>query len=382
MKYLISVIGVSNFGEISFAQAFIGYFIIIIDYGFNITATRNIAQCKDNKKSISLIFSNTFYAKIFLLFLCSIVLIILIYSVPKFQNDMNIYMLFWGMILGSCLFPQWFFQGIQKMGYITVVNAIIKILLLLSVFLFVSKENDYIYVPLIYSISYIIPGLYALFLVNKYCNINFVINIRGIILSLKDGFYIFTSSAVSTVLNGSTIFIMGFIVSNTMVGYYSGYDKLIKACLLLFASITTAIYPHVSILINENRKKGIRYIKKAGLYTLLLAIFVALTINLFSDTIVTILFTESFLKYRLVLLILSIWLIFGVLNNFIGIQYLTCIGHSRIYALSLLTVGILTIPLIIGLTRQYSCYGTALSILIGEITLTIIMLGNIVIRKL
>jgi polysaccharide transporter, PST family len=382
MKYLIFHIGVSNFGKISFAQSFIFYFIVIVDYGFNITATRNVAMAKErNDGSVSEILTNTLMAKFILLLVSSVIYCALVFSIVRFHGDSLVYLCFWGVVVGSCLFPQWYFQGIQQMGYITVINTCVKILLLLSVFIVVSKVSDYIYVPVIYSVSYILPGLYAIYLVRKELNIR-TVHTSTLKETFKDGFSIFVSSAISTVLNGSTIFIMGLIVTEDTLGYYAGYDKLIKACLMLFSPITTAIYPHVSGIISTNRQQGIRYIRKAGLYTLIFVVFVALMLNICSGLIVPILFSESFLHYRALLLILSLWMIFGVLNNFIGVQYLTSTGHSKLYATLMSIASIFTVVAIVVLTYQWSCYGTALSVLIGESFLTVLLITSIKIKKI
>ncbi|ERJ98814.1 oligosaccharide flippase family protein [Hoylesella pleuritidis] len=383
IKYLILTIGVTNFGKISFVQSFIFYFIVIIDYGFNISATRDIACCnKENKDAISKIFANTLTAKIILLTVCLFIYLYLVLLIPKFKEDKLIYILFSGVLIGTCLFPQWYFQGIQKMGYITLVNTLIKVLLLLSVFIFVKKGEDYVLVPFTYSLSYIISGLYALFLALKHSSFLGYCNKNAVVTAFKNGFPIFLSSAVSTILNGSSVFILGFIAEDNIVGYYSGFDKLIRSCLLIFAPITTAIYPHISGIIVNDYLAGVRYIRKAAKFTLLLALFIVILLIALSDYIIPLVFTDSFIQFKGVFVILSVWIIFSVANNFIGIQFYTCIGKSTMYTQSLVVCGVITLLLLIVLTKLQSCYGTAVSILFGEVLLTMILLLNIRLKRL
>ena len=382
MKYLIITIGVVNFGKISFAQAFLLYFTIITDYGFNITATRDIARNSKSPDMVARIVGSVYTAKFLLLLLCTFIYITIIFLSEKFYTDFYLYLLFWGVVIGSCLFPQWYFQGIQRLGQITIVNVVIKILLLLSVFVVVNKKNDYIYVPLIYSASFIIAGIYAAMICLKDCHYTHFIQLSDSIKAFKDGFPIFISSSMSVILNGSSVFIMGFIVTEELICYYSGFDKIIRACLLLFAPITTAIYPHVSELMAQQKVKAVKYIKNAAKYTLLLAIVIALFIIIASDFIIPLLFSVEFLNYKIVLYILSVWMIFSVGNNFIGVQYLTCVGQSKLYAKLMTTCGIITIIMIFLLTKRFSCYGTAYAIVIGELLLTATMLGSIKLKKL
>ncbi len=382
MKYLIITIGVDYFGRISFAQAFLLYFTIITDYGFNITATRDIARNSQSPQAVSRIVGSVYAAKFLLLLLCTFVYIATILLSDRFNSDITLYIMFWGVVVGACLFPQWYFQGIQRLGQITIVNITIKVLLLMSVFVVINDKSDYIYVPLIYSASFIIAGTYASIICFKDCHFIRYIHITDIIKAFKEGFPIFISSSMSVILNGSSVFIMGLIVTEELIGYYSGFDRIIRACILIFAPITTAIYPHISELMVQQKAAGIRYIKRAAKYTLFLAIAIALMLILTSDFIIPIFFTREFLNYKMVLYVLSAWMIFSVANNFIGVQYLTCIGQSKLYAILMTFSGIATVLLILFLTQKYSCYGTAFAILIGELVLTVTMLGSIKIKKL
>ena len=121
------------------------YFTIITDYGFNITATRDIARSSKSPRMVARIVGSVYAAKFLLLILCTFIYIAIILLSDKFYSDLYLYLLFWGVVVGSCLFPQWYFQGIQRLGQITILNVIIKILLLLSVFVVINKKSDYIY---------------------------------------------------------------------------------------------------------------------------------------------------------------------------------------------------------------------------------------------
>ena len=125
-----------------------------------------------------------------------------------------------------------------------------------------------------------------------------------------------------------------------------------------------------------------RYIRKAAKFTLLLALFIVILLIALSDYIIPLVFTDSFIQFKGVFVILSVWIIFSVANNFIGIQFYTCIGKSTMYTQSLVVCGVITLLLLIVLTKLQSCYGTAVSILFGEVLLTMILLLNIRLKRL
>ena len=113
--YLVRVLGPDKYGLIAFAQAFIGYFVILTDYGFNLSATREVALNRDNDKKLSEIFSSVMIIKIVYMVLSFIILCTVVFSFEKFSHNWIIYIFAFGVVLGNVLFPVWFFQGMERM---------------------------------------------------------------------------------------------------------------------------------------------------------------------------------------------------------------------------------------------------------------------------
>jgi PST family polysaccharide transporter len=91
LPYLLRVIGPANYGLISTAQAFIQYFILFTDYGFNLVATRDISIAREDKKQVSVIFSTVMLVRILLLAFSFLVLFIVITFSPTLQHDSMVY---------------------------------------------------------------------------------------------------------------------------------------------------------------------------------------------------------------------------------------------------------------------------------------------------
>ena len=128
LPYLSRIIGPAGFGEIAFATAIMIYFETITDFGFNYTATRDIARNKNNIKEVSKIFSNVLYSKIILMLISALVLILCIEFIPFLKEKRLLLWLTFLYIPGHILFPDWFFQAQEKMVYITILNFISKLI--------------------------------------------------------------------------------------------------------------------------------------------------------------------------------------------------------------------------------------------------------------
>ncbi len=380
LPFLVKTLGEAGFGKISFAQAFIGYFVLVVDYGFNISATRKISIFRNDVEKLRKIYYNTIYSKIILLLFSAVCLLCLTLMSERFSEDFLLHWFFFGMVVGNLLYPQWLFQGLEKMAYITIVNFIIKLIFTVLVFLLIRKTTDYVWVGLLTGVSYIIPGIYAFLISKKIVGKAIPIHFSGIKEEMKSGFHLFTSTAMTTVLTTSSIFILGLMSTPSIVGGYSAMDKLIKASLLIFAPITMAIYPSVSKQLVLSEKKGINKIIKYALPTIIFALFLAITLFIVRNTLIEKFYSPELLKFSSVFVILLFWIPISVLNNFIGIQYLTGSGRGKIYGQSFLISGLSTLVVMIILTKLYSYNGTALSVLFGELLLMITMLMQIFIR--
>ena len=119
MPYLARVIGPDGFGKIAFAAAIIVWFTTISDWGFNYSATRDVAKNRDDKEKVSEIFSNVFWARLLLMVVSFVILSVFVILVPKLKENADIIYMTFLLIPGYIMFPDWFFQAIERMKYIT-----------------------------------------------------------------------------------------------------------------------------------------------------------------------------------------------------------------------------------------------------------------------
>ena len=123
IPYLVRVLGPEYFGLLAYATSIIGFFILFTDYGFNLSATRQVSIHREDKKKINNIFSSVITIKIALLLISLVILSIFIFSIDKFNENWELYFITFGMVFGSVIYPVWLFQGLEKMKYITYLDV-------------------------------------------------------------------------------------------------------------------------------------------------------------------------------------------------------------------------------------------------------------------
>lgn len=130
------------FGLLAFAGEAVAYFGLITDYGFDLTATREISIHRDNKAKVIEIFLSFLDYQVYSPCLYGFVTYYFVVLVlEKFSQDALIYFVSFGATsIGQFLFPVWFFQGMERMKYITYINIGVHITFTIAIFIFVQEK--------------------------------------------------------------------------------------------------------------------------------------------------------------------------------------------------------------------------------------------------
>jgi PST family polysaccharide transporter len=375
LPYLVRVLGVEKFGFIAFAQAFLGYFVIIVTYGFDLLAPREISIFKENKKKVSEIFSVVIISKIILAIASFFLLLAIVFLVPKFKLFLFFYLLMFEIVIWSVIFPVWFFQGIEKMKFITIIAFLSKFITVIFIFILIKKPSDYILYPVVDFIGNIIAGIWAGKIIFKDFKIIFSVpSWKTIKQYLKDGFFIFTANISISLYNNSNTFILGLLTNNTLVGYYSAAEKIINAIKGLISPVSTAIYPYISKAMHESKEKGFAIAKKVLLINSIFFGIIGIIIFLLAPLIVKIVLGPKYLSSIIILRIFSLIPFIVAINNVLGLQTIPTQGYFSEFSKIFLKGSIVGIVLSIFLTILFKHIGMAFAWVIAEIFVVILMI--------
>lgn len=252
LPYLIKTLGFEQYGAIVLAMALMQYFQAVTDYGFNLSATRDIAKHRHSQQQLSYIYSKVMSAKVFLLVISLAVLLPIIFLVPQFQQDKSIYFLMLLVLVGHTLFPEWFFRGVEKMRYITVLDLSIKLFFTAGVFLFIHKPEDYWIYPLLNGVGYLAVMLVAHRLVRKHFSVKFsVVKKQAIRTTLRNGFPLFVNQFAPNLYNNTANFVVGVVLGNYAAGVFGTIRKVVEMLSVLNSVTSSVFFPYL----NRNKDK-------------------------------------------------------------------------------------------------------------------------------
>lgn len=370
--YLTRVLGPENYGLIAFATAFVAYFQILVEYGFGLSASREISINRDNEVQVSKIFSSVIFTKFLLMILSFLGLSLIIFSIDTFRANWILYFFTFGLVIGNVLMPTWFFNGMEKMRYISLLNMGTVLIFTVSIFIFIRGSADYIYVPLINSIGAIIIGIIAMRIVLKDFKIKFNIPSKeDIKTQLKSGWHIFISNVAISFYTTSNVFVLGIFASNAVVGYYSAAEKIIYMSIGLLNPISTALYPYISSIAVKSKEDASNFIKKIIIFIGSFTFIISIILFFASGFILNILAGNQFENSIIILRILSFIPFIVGLSNVFGVLFLIALGYANRVSRVQFIVGVCYLLLLVPMTYYLKDIGTALSFLIVESIITL-----------
>ncbi|WFQ78870.1 flippase [Xenorhabdus sp. SF857] len=373
IPYLVRVLGIENFGIYGLILAIIQYLIIIIDYGFNFTATKEISIYRGNKLYISKVFCSVIFCKIILslLALFVIFLITIFYEEDKYLV-LSFYFGFF-LVIGSALFPVWLYQGYEKMIVIAISNFIARLIGILLVFILVKKANDTYIAILIQGIMSIIAATIALTMA-FYLKLVTIVKFerKDIINHFKSGWDIFISTSFVSLYTTSIPIVLGATSGAASVGIYSAADKIKLALQGFIGPISQALYPRLSRLMSESKQEALSLIKQSFKYFVIPLFALSFFVFLFSDKIVYIIYGQGFSSTADILKII-IWIppIIGI-GNLLGVQIMLPMGLYKEFSRTYIFTGVIGFVLIYFLSKYYSYYGVSISLLLIEIMVVLL----------
>lgn len=340
--YLIRILGASSFGLYVFALTVTNFFISFISFGFNFPAVKSISTNRDSYEVKNEQIANVFTAKCYLFLISVVIFIGLVFSIEIMRHNWLIYTICFLQVFGEILIPNWFFQGIQKMRVLTLIQISVRIASLPFIFLFIKKREDvWIYATISTGIMIMIGVISAIYLTRKE-----KINYRFVSFSstkklFQDSLPFFWSSAVGTLKEETATIAIGAIFGMKDVAIYDLAKKIISIPRILTYSINNALFPQIIDKINN------QLVKKIIRYETWIGISVSIFIAIFGYWMVLILGGTAMLSAYPIALILSItilvWLVVGSYISFIFVplnKYYYVTQNQIVAFVSFLILGI------------------------------------------
>lgn len=372
--YISRVLGPENTGHINFAFSFVGYFVFLGTLGIPLYGIREVAKLRDDKRKLIKLTKELFIIHLFASLLSSLILIIFILINGKISHEQELFFIVSSTVILSSIGLEWLYQGLEEYVYITTRSLIFSTLSVISIFVFIHDQNDYI--------------LSASITVCATVGSNFLnfFNARHLIFgkcSEKLGFkhhfrplfnVYLMNFMVSIYVNIDTV-LLGFMSTMKSVGLYSTSMKLTKMLLGIVTSIGSVMLPRLSYYVEKKMTQEFDVLLQKSLSIILLfSLPLMFGMILLSKQLIFVMAGPLYLSAYHCMIITAPIIVFIALTNIFGIQILYPLGHDKKVTFSLAVGAILSLLFNIILIPKLHHIGTAIATLFSELAVLIMQL--------
>lgn len=370
--YYSRILGAEGTGSIGFAISVVAYFTMIASLGVPTYGIRACAKVRDNKEKLSqtvqelLIINGITTALMYIAFFVSLSV------VPKFGEQKEILIMVSVSIVLNTMGGQWLYSALEKYSYITLCTLVFKILGIVLMFAFIHKPEDYILYGGISAIASYGSGILNFINMRKYVTLkktgpyDFKRHIKPILT------FFLMSASISIYTNLDKV-MLGFMKTNTDVGYYDASVRIKTILVSVVTSLGTVLLPRMSFYIEKGEKEAFnRTLTKAFRFVMVAATGLMVFFILFARESILLLSGNEFLPAVLPMQLLMITLLLIGLSNITGIQILTPLGEEQKVLISILAGAILDFILNLFLIPRYASAGAAFATVMAELVVLVV----------
>lgn len=376
VPYIARVLGPVGVGTNSYTNSIITYFLLIGTLGTTIYGNREIAYHRENIEERSKIFWEIEVLQVVTILVAYILFLIFL----SFQKEYKMYLLLQSISIFAGVFDiSWLFMGLEDFKKTVTRNTLVKIVSLISIFLFVKTASDTGIYIVILGLTNLLgnmtlwPYLKRVVVPIKLSQLHFF---RHLIPSLS----LFIPQVAIQVYLQLNKTMLGQLDSVVAAGYYDYADKLIKMLLAFVTATGTVMLPRISNLYAKGRIEKVKvYLYKSFDFVSFLAIPLSFGVAGIALALAPWYYGEKFSIVGILLIIEAPVIIAIGWSNVIGQQYLMPTRDTHHYTISVTFGAIINIIINIPMIIAWGVKGATISTLISEIAVTLYQL--FIVRK-
>lgn len=250
--YVARVLGVERIGLVNFVDNTVNYFLLFATMGVGLLGVREIAAVKEDKKRRDQVYSSVLALNLLFTLVSLGIYLLCVVTIPKLCQYDELFYIGTAKILFTVFLVEWFFTGVENFRYITLRIILIKVLYIISVFLFVRDTSDYrLYFILTVGVV-VLNALINQLYIREFIRVRW--NNIQLFKYLKQNVTLGIYTLMTSMYLTFNVMYLGLVSNNTEVGYYTTAFKLYSVVLGFFTAFTNVMLPRMSSLLANGEK--------------------------------------------------------------------------------------------------------------------------------
>lgn len=256
LPYLTRVLTTDTYGVVTYAKTVMTYMQIFVDFGFVLSATKDIVNTKGDKEKMATVIGDTMLARVILGLIGFVIVLILCLALPILRANMLYTILSYTVVFLSIFLMDFLFRGIERMHVITIRFIVMKTISTVLTFFFIKNDSDVLWIPILDILSSGVAIALVFWEIKKMKVGIKLTKVKNALKSIKDSFVYFLSNVASTSFNALSTIIIGIFISATDVAYWGVCMQIIGTIQACYTPISDGIYPEMI------KSKNINLIRK------------------------------------------------------------------------------------------------------------------------
>ena len=256
LPYLTRILSVETYATVAYVKSAMAYMQLLVDFGFMLSATKEIVNVQDNRQKVNQIMADTLFARLILAVGALGILIIAICFIPLLRDNILYTLLSFFVIFLSCFLMDFLFRGIERMEIITIRFVVMKGLSTLLTFVFIHRDQDILWIPILDILGSLIAVVLVFKEIRKLGFSILIGNWKSALQKLKVSAVYFLSNMATTAFGALNTLLIGIFIQTEEVAYWSVAFQIVSAIQMMYTPITDGVYPEMM------RSKNISIIKK------------------------------------------------------------------------------------------------------------------------
>lgn len=371
--FLARALGPNAWGTLATFQALTNWFALVVEYGFSMSAVREVAQNRDRPHVLKNILASVLWAKIALSLSLAVVGACGLTLVPLLHNHPLLTVCAIVVAVGSSLTPTWFYQGIEQIRGAAAIDVVGRVAgTILTVTIVRSPSQAWV--------ALLIPGLasFAAALTNHarlYRQYSFVLPSRRLVWdALKFGWSMFIFRSSVSLYTIGNAFVLALFVAPEYVGYYAAAERIARYSTSALGPVSQVFFPRISYLVETDVALAAQFAAKSFRLMAALGIILGSLTFLIAPVVAHFLLGNRFAPSVPVLRILSLLPPLIAISSFFGFQWLLPLRKDAIVNAAILFAGIVNLALAAIWAPRFRQFGMAWAVVSAEMLVTATLL--------
>lgn len=374
--YISRVLQPEGVGLYNFYSSILSYIGLFANIGISLYATRKIAQHREDTYLRSKLSVEIFLLNIITMICAYSTVFILDAFVPRIHENQLLFLIMSISVILGPLSINWFFQAIEDFKYITLRSLFVKFISFILLLTFVRTKDDIMIYAIVVLIASVGNNIFNFVHLRKYLSLaNIEWRSLQIFRHLRPSLILFILNVVISIYVNLDTVMLGFIQSDTAVGYYSVAGKISHIILSLVTSLGVVLLPRFSYLLeSKNYDEFNRLCRKSLDFTFGLSLPIVVGLIFLSYPLIVFVFGIEYAASVRTLQFISPIILFAGITNVLGIQILYPKGKENLVIYSTLGAASVNLALNTVLIPSYSFNGAAVATCVAEFIVLILQL--------